>query len=363
MALDVAGRGFRCGVVAGVAAALALGVALAAAGPVRAWPGGEGVEQRARLSLAEDRWPVVAEVVADGVAVRAYPKEQSDVRRQANAGDLLRVTGRAPGIDGDANTWWATTEGFVPLDVLQPASSPHAANWTLPEPDAAPNGWWGEFNMRARVRTSPSTDAPVVGFSVAGQRVKVLAEQQGTPIDGDPAWSRIDGGRFAGGWVHGSTVTRIDQPRSSAAAPEGGPADRSWIVVDRGARTLTLVQGGQPTFATFVAIGKAGAETPTGAHGLVSKHRFDDMTSLRNPDALNPYYLPNVPSVQYYLPDGSAIHGTYWHDSFGTPESQGCVNLTLTDAAYLFEQTRPEVSGGETEAWSVGGGTPVVIVD
>ena len=33
---------------------------------------------------------------------------------------------------------------------------------------------------------------------------------------------------------------------------------------------------------------------------------------------------------------GYAIHGTYWHDSFGHPMSHGCVNLTEADAAWLY---------------------------
>src|SRR6478736_1162417 len=45
----------------------------------------------ADLSLPDDRQPILAEVQTDGVAVHAYPTDQSPVRRQANAGDLLRV--------------------------------------------------------------------------------------------------------------------------------------------------------------------------------------------------------------------------------------------------------------------------------
>ena len=30
------------------------------------------------------------------------------------------------------------------------------------------------------------------------------------------------------------------------------------------------------------------------------------------------------------------LHGTYWHNNFGTPMSRGCVNLTIDDAAWLF---------------------------
>ncbi len=34
---------------------------------------------------------------------------------------------------------------------------------------------------------------------------------------------------------------------------------------------------------------------------------------------------------------GYGIHGTYWHDNFGTPMSHGCVNLRNDDAKWFFE--------------------------
>ena len=48
------------------------------------------------------------------------------------------------------------------------------------------------------------------------------------------------------------------------------------------------------------------------------------------------YDLPNVPYVMYFY-RGYGLHGTYWHNNFGTPMSHGCVNLTLADAKWLYE--------------------------
>ena len=76
---------------------------------------------------------------------------------------------------------------------------------------------------------------------------------------------------------------------------------------------------------------------------------MDDMRSDRNPTADRSYALPSVPHVLYFSSEGDAVHGTYWHDKFGTQESQGCINLTMTDAAYVY---------GRTER-----STPLVIVD
>jgi lipoprotein-anchoring transpeptidase ErfK/SrfK len=104
------------------------------------------------------------------------------------------------------------------------------------------------------------------------------------------------------------------------------------------------VQDGQPLFVTYVSLGRAGVDTPGGLYHIVSKVAFEEMNSARNPTADRSYSLPNVPSIQYFTGDGDAVHGTYWHDTFGRRESQGCVNLTMTDGAYLFEQTGPSTS-------------------
>jgi len=82
------------------------------------------------------------------------------------------------------------------------------------------------------------------------------------------------------------------------------------------------------------------------------------------PNAEHSYDLPNVPFTQYFRPDGSAIHGTYWHDEFGTTQSQGCINVTWTDGAYLLDQTKPQVPGDQIGfVIDPAQATPVVIVN
>jgi lipoprotein-anchoring transpeptidase ErfK/SrfK len=48
------------------------------------------------------------------------------------------------------------------------------------------------------------------------------------------------------------------------------------------------------------------------------------------------YYLPDVPHVMYFYTGGYAIHGTYWHSNFGYPMSHGCVNLSESAAAWVY---------------------------
>jgi lipoprotein-anchoring transpeptidase ErfK/SrfK len=315
--------------------------------------------------LRERVAPWTAQVSAPSVAVRAKPNGGSETRRTAERGSLLRVTGVSPGVDGDTGRWWATTEGYIPLDAIKGADPQDqwVRGWTLPSGDEATRGWWGELLGPANVRAGATTEASIVGEFAGGERVKVLAEENGEDVGGNPKWYRVDGGRYAGGRVHSSLIRKVEAPKPSGPPPEAGPAPSGpAIVIDRRTHTLTLLRDGQPQFATFVALGKAGKETPAGGYRTFGKYRADDMTSTSVPDAERAYDLPNVPFTQYYREGGFAIHGTYWHDQFGSDESQGCINLTWADADYLFGQTQPEVPAGAAERWSANQGTPLIIV-
>ena len=49
-----------------------------------------------------------------------------------------------------------------------------------------------------------------------------------------------------------------------------------------------------------------------------------------------PYEVDDVPYVMYFTNEGHALHGTYWHNNFGTPMSHGCVNLPMDVAEWMF---------------------------
>ncbi len=317
----------------------------------------------ASSGIGEAIQPWIAEVSDPTATLYAKPNAEQGAIRDVSQGDLVRVTGVSPGIDGDPNLWFATTDGYIGLHSIKTTGNPAAQQWTLPAADGATNGWWG-IAESANVRAAPRTDAPIVGQFSGGEHVKVLSEEQGDDVDGNSTWYRIDGGRFAGAHVHSSLIQRAPEPQPTVA-----PADREvggdpWIVVDRAASTLTLLQNGSPLFTTYVSLGKAGVETPDGTYSTLSKYRADRMTSTNVPNAEHSYDLPNVPFTQYFKDDGSAIHATYWHDEFGTNQSQGCVNLTWTDAEYVFGQTKPQVPGDQIGfAVDSAQATPVVIVN
>jgi lipoprotein-anchoring transpeptidase ErfK/SrfK len=92
------------------------------------------------------------------------------------------------------------------------------------------------------------------------------------------------------------------------------------------------MKGEQQIREFVISTGTARYPTITGQFQIYIKHLKADM---RGVDLGVPWYLPDVPYVMYFY-SGYGIHGTYWHDNFGTPMSHGCINLTIEDAEWLY---------------------------
>lgn len=52
---------------------------------------------------------------------------------------------------------------------------------------------------------------------------------------------------------------------------------------------------------------------------------------------------PGVPWNVMFAPGGAAIHSVFWHNSFGTPRSHGCLNCLPDDAKWIYRWTNPPV--------------------
>lgn len=109
-----------------------------------------------------------------------------------------------------------------------------------------------------------------------------------------------------------------------------------WVAIDLYEQTLVAYENDTPVYATLVATGLPGWDTREGVFEVWARATSDPMSGAAGaPDF---YALQNVPWVMYF-DGGISMHGTYWHDGFGFRRSHGCVNLTISDARYLFEWT------------------------
>ncbi len=119
----------------------------------------------------------------------------------------------------------------------------------------------------------------------------------------------------------------------SPIAPPGGVGSR-WVGIDLYEQVLIAYEGGTPVFATLISSGLPGWDTRAGVFNVYGRQINAPMSGAEGRD--DAYRLENVPYAMYFDGDIS-LHGTYWHNGFGYRQSHGCVNLTVSDAAWLWD--------------------------
>lgn len=87
---------------------------------------------------------------------------------------------------------------------------------------------------------------------------------------------------------------------------------------------------------TKISTGKSDTPTDNGEYYIFYKTPSRYMQSTTTSATNTPYDLPGVPFDMYFNEDGSAIHGAYWHNSFGRQWSHGCINLQLAESEKLY---------------------------
>ncbi|HEV3318271.1 MAG TPA: L,D-transpeptidase family protein [Solirubrobacteraceae bacterium] len=124
---------------------------------------------------------------------------------------------------------------------------------------------------------------------------------------------------------------------ASLLAAEAGyrrnPSPYTWVTVSESIpETLEVHRGHHVSLSTPVNTGVPGAETAQGIFPIYSRFESTTMTGT-DPDGTK-YVAPDVPWVNYFN-GGDAVHG-YPRASYGTPQSNGCVELPIETAHTVF---------------------------
>lgn len=119
------------------------------------------------------------------------------------------------------------------------------------------------------------------------------------------------------------------QKKFKAEIPSYVSEDEHWIDVNLSTQTVTAFEGNRVMRNFTVSTGRGATPTVVGEFRIWVKVRLQAMSGPG-------YYLPDVPYVMFFFEDYS-IHGTYWHNNFGTPMSAGCVNMTIDDSEWMFQ--------------------------
>jgi lipoprotein-anchoring transpeptidase ErfK/SrfK len=121
-----------------------------------------------------------------------------------------------------------------------------------------------------------------------------------------------------------SVVPTYAAPKERIASGNG----ERWIDVDLTNQRVYAYEGDTVVNSFIVSTGTWLTPTVTGKYSIYVKIRSGNM---HGPG----YFLPDVPYIMYFY-KGYGLHGTYWHNNFGTPMSHGCVNLRTDEAGWLF---------------------------
>jgi hypothetical protein len=233
----------------------------------------------------------------------------------------------------------STVRGYARTSGLQRATISDFHGLAFYRPPSAPFGWLAAGGICPRPRPSP--DAPFSDHCYQRYRRVPLLDQ----YDADGIrWVRIG----VGEWVDSRYVAEV--------YPDALPVDAALagrlVDVDLAEQVVRAYQDGQLVYATIAATGRAGFWTRPGTFRVWSKLAADDMTG--GSAGASYYFLERVPWVLYF-DQARALHGTYWHDRFGQPQSHGCVNLSPTDAHWFFEFAQV---GTVIHVWDPSGQTP-----
>ena len=103
----------------------------------------------------------------------------------------------------------------------------------------------------------------------------------------------------------------------------------NWIEVDLSEQMLYLHNGNNLIAGFRVSTGKSGTETTSGLYKIYGMYSSYTMIGAD-------YYTENIPWVIFYHGE-FAIHSADWHNDFGTPVSHGCINMTVDDAKWIYD--------------------------
>jgi lipoprotein-anchoring transpeptidase ErfK/SrfK len=110
-----------------------------------------------------------------------------------------------------------------------------------------------------------------------------------------------------------------------------------YVLVNKAVpQSLVLWNNGVAQYVGIpVNTGIPGADTADGSYAVFEHVRYSEMKGT-NPDG-STYDDPNVPYASYFN-GGDALHG-FIRSSYGSPQSNGCVEMSYADAALVYPLT------------------------
>lgn len=299
---------------------------------------------------ASSNKPQQAKVTPDAQAKK--PDQNNSVKSQKKKNKLLPMLLIMMGCVVFAFAAWSAVNSPALASILkitsapqiQPAHGPLFAHVAISKPTYTPTpGQPGDVvvippatvtatvqvtqESQPEVASIPATIPPTVQPTI-----EVIVVPTDTPIV-EPATSTAET-TSEPGVVYAAIVEDTPTPEYTVPTaiaynpPVNGAGGEHWIDVNLSEQRVYAYEGDTLVNSFVVSTGTWQTPTVTGKYKVWIKLRS---TAMSGPG----YYLPDVPFVMYFY-KGYGLHGTYWHNNFGTPMSHGCVNLRTEDAEWIY---------------------------
>ena len=274
--------------------------------------------------------------------------------------------------------WVETPDGYIWSPYLQPVQNhPNQASDSLAQAGAE-TGLWAEVSVPFvdLLLDNPPARSPWLEYKLEHGPSPRLYYSQIVWIDqtrtdsAGKVWYRVNERYGTYGdifWAAGEAFRPLSEDEFSPINPQ---VEDKRVVVDVDYQTLSCYEGNSEVYFARISSGaKFNArgervdvwETPVGRfpiwRKLVSLHMSGGTTG-------GGWDLPGIGWVSLFVGSGVAVHSTYWHNNFGEPMSNGCVNARPEDARWVFRWTQPAVpyEPGDVTV-SLPGGTIIEVVE
>lgn len=285
----------------------------------------------------------VPEAQESSLLVRALPLGADTLREDIESFDNLHMIDRATCAAGSETCLEFEKTGHTVsgafLDFWDEYDGERLIGAPLTEPFAANDGSTTQYFENAVLQQrghSPVEPRPIGNEQAKRLKIATRAMEQPVSVPVYAPELFVSPEIFAVGGA--APVAPMLGAGVSAITLGPGPQQGGYkeIVVSVAAQMLWAYEDGMVIAQTLVSTGTGEVvetETPPGFYTVLVKFDKQTMQGTINKED---YKVEDVPWVMYFDNLGNALHGTYWHNNFGTPMSHGCVNLPLDFAEFLY---------------------------
>jgi len=319
--------------------------------------------------------PIIGRVVDPDISLRSTPTNDdfaiNNVIAKLGADTLVEWNREVLGnVIGGLNNqrYVETPQGYIYSSVLQPTRN--LPNVPVTELPAGYPGFWAEVTVpyvdlaHEGVVASPwLQDHIIYNFPPRLYYGQVVWIDQVRTTNGFPEYRWNEDAPHGDGygaygelyWADGAAFKILTDADVAPISPDVDPNEKR-IEADLDYQTLSCYEGNTEVFFCRIASGlKYDPETgglstklATPVGNLFTHWKIFSLNMTAG-TFQSGYSTPAVPWSTMISGDGIAIHGAFWHNSFGEKRSHGCINVTPEDAKWIFRWTTPYVSTAQTE--------------